>query len=160
MENINEIDEERLKIRSQIQQLKDTIIQCEEREGQLKDVVANNPHMLPSSRMINYVDFESSIGDTDQQRTFRRLFQADMRKILKGKITRIELNKNHFEMYGFFETTTGKIFYINTGDLRWSAKQMGMLIRTAKDFRDFTGGSNMTVMYDENFADSLLKIIN
>ena len=160
MENINEIDEERLKIRGQIQQLKDTIIQCEEREGQLKDVVANNPHMLPSSRMINYVDFESSTGDTDQQRTFRRLFQADMRKILKGKITRIELNRNHFEMYGFFETTTGKIFYINTGDLRWSAKQMGMLIRTAKDFRDFTGGSNMTVMYDENFADSLLKIIN
>ena len=160
MENINEIDEERLKIRGQIQQLKDTIIQCEEREGQLKDVVANNPHMLPSSRMINYVDFESSTGDTDQQRTFRRLFQADMRKILKGKITRIELNRNHFEMYGFFETTTGKIFYINTGDLRWSAKQMGMLIRTAKDFRDFTGGPNMTVMYDENFADSLLKIIN
>ena len=160
MENINEIDEERLKIHGQIQQLTDTITRLEKREDQLKDVVANNPKMLPSVRMINYVDFESSTGDTDQQVTFRRLFKADMRRILKGKITRLELNKNHFEMYGFFETFQGKTFYINTGDLRWFAKQSGMLIRTARDFRDFTGGSNITVMYDENFADNLLKIIS
>jgi len=160
MTELNEIDRERLRIHDEVQQLENTIVQLKERDSQLADVITNNPRMLPSVRMINYVDFESSTGDTDQQITFRRLFKADMRKILKDKATRIELNKNHFEMYGFFETTTGKIFYINTGDLRWSAKQMGMLIRAAKDFRDFTGGSNMTVMYDENFADSLLKIIN
>ena len=160
MENINEIDEERLKIHGQIEQLKDTITRLEKREDHLKDVVANNPKMLPSVRMINYVHFESSTGDTDQQATFRRLFKTDIRKILKDKITRLELNKNHFEMYGFFETTQGKTFFISTGDLRWFAKQSGMLIRTAKDFRDFTGGSNMTVMYDENFADNLLKIIS
>lgn len=153
------IEQERLKINIEIQQYKSAIGQLQKRDSYLVEVLEND-HMLPSVQMINYVEFESSCGDTEQQMTFRRLFKADMQKILKNKITRLELNKNHFEMYGFFETTTGKIFYINTGDLRWSAKQYGMLIRPAKDFRDYTGGSNMTVMYDENFADNLLKIIN
>lgn len=80
-----------------------------------------------------------------------------MKRVLKGKIKRLELNRNHFEMYGFFETNSGKIYYVSTGDLRWFAKRLGMLIRTAKDFKDFTGGTNCTIMFDEHFEENLLK---
>jgi len=107
--------------------------------------------------MVNTVYFESSSGVTDEQIAFWKVFRADMRRILKGKIKRIELIKNHFEMFGFFETNSGKIYFFDTGDLRWAAKQYGMLIRTAKDFTDWTGGSNNTIMFDEQFKENLLK---
>lgn len=157
---MSEIEHERLRINSEIERLKNNISMLKRKETQLNEAVTKHPNLLPSVRMINYVEFESSTGDTNQQREFRRLFKTDIHRILKGKTKRIELNKNHFEMYGFFETLDGKTFYFNTGDLRWFAKQSGMLIRTAKDFQDFTGGSNMEIIYDENFADNLLKIIN
>jgi len=40
--------------------------------------------------------------------------------------------------------------------LRFFAKHYGMVVRTAKDFKDYTGGPNMTVKYDGQFIDNLL----
>lgn len=45
----------------------------------------------------------------------------------------------------------------NTGDLRGMAQQYGMLLRTARDFKDYTGGSNRSIKYDEQFAENLMK---
>ena len=122
--------------------------------------IPNATKMLPSIRMINYTYFESSSGVTQEQVAFWNAFRSDMKRILKGKIKRLKLEKNHFEMFGFFEANTGVIWYISTGDLRWAAKKYGMLIRTAKDFKDFTGGPNYTIMFDEHFEENLLQYVD
>ena len=83
-----------------------------------------------------------------------------MKKILKDKIKRIEFHKGHFDVYGFFEMNDGRIWYFSTGDLRWAAQQLGMLLRTAKDFQDWTGGPNHSIQFDDRFVDTLLSMID
>jgi hypothetical protein len=116
---------------------------------------------LPSVRLINDMEFISSSGMTEEQMTFFRAFEADMRRILKSilksHIKQMQMKRNHFEESGFFEMKDGGIWYFNTGDLRWFAKQGGMLLRTAHSFTDYTGGANRSIKYDEQFAENLLK---
>jgi hypothetical protein len=115
--------------------------------------------MLKSVEMVIKGNFPSS-EVTPEQILFWNAFRADMKRTLKGKIKRIELTRNHFEMFGFFETNSGAIYFISTGDLRWFAKTHGMLIRTAKDFKDYTGEGNNAIMFDEDFEQNLLAYAN
>jgi hypothetical protein len=103
--------------------------------------------------------FESSSGETAQYREFYFAFKADMTRLLKDKVKRLEFHKMHFEVSGFLEANNSQVWYLNTGDVRLSAQRMGMLIRTAKDFKDYIGGPNGYINYDEHFAEKLLAII-
>jgi hypothetical protein len=114
---------------------------------------------LKSIRMIQDNNFPSSCSMTPEQKAFYSAFRADMKRITKGKVKRLELHSNHFDMYGFFETNSGAIYYISTGDLRWFAKSHGMLIRTAKSFEDYTGGQNCTIKFDKAFEANLMKYV-
>lgn len=87
-------------------------------------------------------EYESSSSRTDQYRTFCRVFKRQFKKLLNDNfdIVKIEISKpNHFDQHGFFELNNGNIYYFSIGDLRWNKC---FLIRTAKDFEDYTGGSN------------------
>lgn len=67
--------------------------------------------------------------------------------------TNIELHKGYYYCYGFFEKE-GQLYYISTGDIRVSTPFQRMFVltracetrpseaRTAKDRRDYTGGTN------------------
>jgi len=104
-------------------------------------------------------EFESSIGETEHFRQFYRAFKRDMRRILRPYVKRIRFSKGHFFVSGFFELDDGRIFYFSTGDVRYKLMP-SMLIRRAKDFNDYTGGTNMYVPYDERFSESLLDVIS
>ena len=87
-------------------------------------------------------EFVSSCERTPQYREFHRVFKRDFTKFLKehGCHT-IEISKpNHFDVTGFFTDKKGQIWYFSFGDLRWS--KGSMLIRTAKGYKDYTGGTN------------------
>ena len=128
---------------------------------------ADSKLKFTSVQMISTINFGTATSA--ELDAFTRAFYADMKAILKPHIKRIEFHKGYYEISGFFETVehqisktysrVSTIYYFNTGDLRWGTKQYGMLIRTAKDFKDYTGGRNQNVMYDENFAKNLLSII-
>jgi hypothetical protein len=91
--------------------------------------------------------FESSSGLTPQFKHFYEVFRNDFKRFLKGKGVEVwKFNRMHFEVSGFFEMPGGQIWYFNTGDVRWD--KGNMLLRTAKSFEDYTGGSNNEARMD------------
>jgi len=107
------------------------------------------------------ITFESSAYRTLEYLKFHRLFKKQFTKTLKeiGAI-QVQISKpNHFDANGFFKMANGQIFWFSISDLRWSKDSL--LVRTAKDFKDYSGGQNqfckMNGTYDRFLGD--LKFI-
>lgn len=91
--------------------------------------------------------FKSSIGITEQwaifARTFKREIKEELRKIGVQEFT---FRRGHFECSGFFQMPDGQVWYFRLGDVRGPLSwRMNLLVRTAKDFKDFTGGVNCSL---------------
>lgn len=72
---------------------------------------------------------------------FKNSFQKELDK-MGAKIT--AFNKGHYYLSGFFRTKDDECYYFSISDVRYF--DFGkMLYRTAKDEKDFTGGSNQYV---------------
>ncbi len=103
--------------------------------------------------------FESSSGLTEQFAHFSKVFAKGFRTYLQReyKATEIDINRNHFEMYGFFKVGD-TLWYYSVGDLRWDKT---FLIRTAKNHEDFTGGTNnyVSMKSSEIFDEQMRKMI-
>ena len=85
--------------------------------------------------------FESSSSKTEQYLKFHKTFKSEFNKMLKPITKNILVNKpNHFDRSGFIELNNNQIYYFNISDLRYSKNTI--LIRTAKDFKDYSGGFN------------------
>ena len=81
-----------------------------------------------------------------------------MRTFLKSiGATKIDIYRIHFGASGFF-TLGNKIWYFSLGDVRWDRN---FLIRTAKDYKDFSGGSNLflSVESENKFKDDFNRNI-
>ena len=103
-------------------------------------------------------EFESSSSRTPQYLEFHKTFKREFKKLLEPYTKIVEVSKpNHFDVSGFFKLKSGKIYYFSISDLRWSKNDM--LIRTAKDFKDYTGGSNGFINLDDNFEDNMMKYV-
>ena len=151
------------------QQLMDQINQKEKELNNLKEQYNNefekekkqflkskSKDMNKSLYLLGF-DFESSSQRTPQYLEFHRIFKREFKELLKPHIKRIEISKpNHFDVSGFFELNNGKIYYFSIGDLRWDKI---FLIRTAKDFKDYTGGSNNFLGLEEGFENKLIQFI-
>ena len=85
--------------------------------------------------------FESSSGKTEEFTAFARTFRSEAKKAC-GKISAelVNFSVGHFECYGFVQRG-GRFVYFSISDVRHFPETC-LLIRTAKDARDFTGGSN------------------
>lgn len=108
--------------------------------------------------------FESSTTKTPQYLTFCRIFKKQFSKLLQDnfEIEKLPNPKSqcHFGYSGFFQLKDKRIFYFSIGDLRWSKD---FLIRTAKDFSDYTGGINQYCTTDqgiERFIQDLKGVVN
>lgn len=96
-------------------------------------------------RELNNTEFESSSRYTDQFKHFYNLFNREMRAFLKSVgATKIDIYRIHFGASGFF-TLGNQVWYFSLGDVRWDKS---FLIRTAKDYKDYTGGSNSFLPID------------
>jgi hypothetical protein len=106
-------------------------------------------------------EFESSTGPTPQFREFTSTFKRELTRLLKGHATDIKFSVGHFEISGFFTTQRG-IWYFNTGDLRGRALGDYMLVRSAKSYKDYTGGTNHWVSTKDSptFAMGLFALVN
>lgn len=84
---------------------------------------------------------ESSSATTPEFLVVYRMFKKEFTKILKDKgCIDIQISKGHFYVSGFFTSCTGQIWYFSCQDFRDPPKNV--LYRTAKSYKDFTGGSN------------------
>ena len=103
-------------------------------------------------------EFISSSGLTQQFADFFILFKREFVRALKKHfdIAEIRINRGHFYASGFFQLTDGRIWYFSLGDVRWGDGKL--LIRTAKSFEDYTGGSNNFV--DIGCIEELKRIVS
>ena len=98
-------------------------------------------------------EFESSSIRTPQYLKTHRIFKREFTKILKPICKDVLISKpNHFDISGFFKLNDDRIYYFSIGDLR---SNKIFLIRTATDFKDYTGGSNNFLSLDDNFIKNL-----
>lgn len=105
--------------------------------------------------------FESSSSHTIQYLAWHKLFKREFTAYLE-RIGAVEIQigkPNHFDMSGFFKMRSGQIWYFSIGDLRWNKDRM--LIRTAKDFKDYTGGMNQYVSLEDypQFEMDMRKVV-
>ena len=104
-------------------------------------------------------DFENSSSRIPEYLAWYRLFKREFTAFLKERgITEISFGKpNHFDMSGFFRKEN-QAYYFSIGDLRGFKDDM--LIRTAKDFKDYTGGTNQSILLKsvETFTDGFNRI--
>ena len=125
-----------------------------EREKVLKSKLKG---MKKSLYLLSF-NFESSSIRTEQYLEFHRVFKRELKEVLKPYCKKIEIGKpNHFDISGFFELNDNRIYYFSLSDLRWSKEKI--LIRTVKDFKDYSGGSNGFIKLDSDFVNNLLNFL-
>lgn len=91
------------------------------------------------------VQFESSSQTTPQLREFLTELRRYIVDMIKPDFSLSNFSRGHFECSGFLQhLKTGKFIYFSISDVRYSQDEWinNILIRTAKDSKDYTGGSN------------------
>jgi len=103
--------------------------------------------------------FESSSSLTPQFQHFYMTFRSDMKRFLKDRGAKeFKFSRGHFEVSGFFTMPDDQVWYFSIGDVRWFKEWM--LLRTAKSYEDYTGGSNCQVKLgsEEEFTEDFERI--
>jgi len=93
--------------------------------------------------------FESSSTLTPDFAQFFRTFKSEFGRELKDiGATDIVFHRGHFYISGFF-SKDGKAFYFSISDVRGFSESSNhfssLLYRTAKNYKDYTGGTNQYV---------------
>lgn len=82
-----------------------------------------------------------------------------LRRFCKKNNFGLVFHPNHYEWSAFIKTGSGW-WYLNSGDVRFNIMN-SLLVRTARDTKDFTGGINRWVSYDsQDFEGDLLRLVS
>lgn len=89
-----------------------------------------------------------SYKGSDLGADFKEFFRKEKNRITRNLkamgCTKIELDYGFYYFSGFFTSKTGQVYYLSCSDIRhWGYEKL--LYRTAKDYKDYTGGQNMYV---------------
>jgi hypothetical protein len=114
---------------------------------------------------------ESSCGKTEEQNKTYSMFKRGFKGYLQNyfKLIQFKPSLGHFFISGFFELENKEngnkqIYYFSIEDLRDSFEIGGckFLIRSAKDFNDYTGGQNnyLDLTDFEKFKRDLTEFLN
>jgi hypothetical protein len=109
--------------------------------------------------------FESSSGKTPEFLNFVKVFKSEFKKELESiGATNIVFSVGHFHISGFFTADDGQIYYFSLPDVRSfsygfainpDATMNKLMYRTAKDYKDYTGGKNRYVKIESGMADNM-----
>ena len=105
-------------------------------------------------------EFESSTGPTPEFQSFARQFKTALRKEISDAFDIVTFRRGHFELSGFLRSKeTGRFVYWNISDVRFfrNAWADHVLIRTATDATDYTGGANHFTTL-EQFNETALRL--
>ncbi len=89
-------------------------------------------------------NFQSSCSLTEEYASFSSQIKKELKKMMKG-FEMVSFNRGHFYFSVFFKNIeTGKYVYISSDDVRGGRNGWynSLLVRTAKNDKDYTGGSN------------------
>ena len=105
-------------------------------------------------------EFSSSSSDTPEFINFVKVFKKEITWLFKPYSSKINFSKGHFEISGFVQLLDDRIFYFSVGDIR--RDKNSMLVRTAKAFKDYTGGMNNWVTLNRGelcFKEQLFSLL-
>lgn len=92
-----------------------------------------------------------SYKGSDFGQDFKVFFRNEKRRITaylkEFGCTDIKINYGFYYFYGFFTSKTGQIYYFNSSDVRHFGYNR-LMYRTAKDYKDYTGGMNQYINVD------------
>ena len=105
------------------------------------------------------ITFKSSIEKTQQFKDFAKDFWKEIKKQTKDNFDIVGKNNGHFYISGFLQNkNNNKYFYFNVPDVRFNKNwYLKILIRTAKNKKDYSGGQNILVKI-EDFGKGLKKL--
>lgn len=101
--------------------------------------------------------FESSSFKTPEFLSFVRTFKSEFTKELKSVgATNIVFSVGHFYISGFF-TKGSQVYYFSLSDVRGMvfARTPNMMYRTARDYKDYTGGINQWLDIKSGMANEM-----
>ena len=102
-------------------------------------------------RWLDY-DFVSSSGLTGEFALFVKEYKKAIKGIISPNLELVEFTRGHFYISGFLKNiTSGKFIYFSTSDVRGKNNEWynSILIRTAKNIKDYTGGANRFTEFEK-----------
>lgn len=85
---------------------------------------------------------------SDLGQDFKDFFRKEKKRISKVLTemgcTNIDMHYGFYYFSGFFTSKSGQVYYFSSSDVRHFGYDK-LLYRTARDYKDFTGGSNCYV---------------
>lgn len=104
--------------------------------------------------------FESSSTLTPEFAQFFRTFKSEFTKELKkvGAVD-IKFSRMHFCLSGFC-TVNGQVWYFSLSDVRgmeFNYNHIQLMYRTAKDYKDYTGGHNRWVKLEDGMTANMFN---
>jgi hypothetical protein len=127
-------------------------------ESYLSGIVSKIAGALKSEKWVNH-EFESSSSKTPEFKQFARDFLSDIKKLCEGYEI-VNKNVGHFYVSGFLKKDD-KFVYFSVSDVRHFPNEWfnHILIRTAKNEKDYTGGSN-TYTKLQNIKNAVDNLMN
>jgi len=106
---------------------------------------------MRTDKYINY-PFESSTVLTEEFKGFSRAFKGDLNELTRDSFELVKFNRGHFYISGFLKNReTGGLVYFSIPDVRFfmNGWKTRMLIRTAENDTDYTGGRNVSTRFED-----------
>lgn len=118
------------------------IIRLQEEKERLKQQLNKSKGLKGMERWVGY-EFESSCGSTPEFLAFTKDFKRCIKDNLPNEAELATFSKGHFDISGFVKRGE-KYVYFSISDVRHfrDGWYNDVLIRTAENDKDYTGGSN------------------
>jgi len=110
---------------------------------------------------IKEIDFGSGTRNTPEFKGFMRIVHSDFRKLKNaGIITDYKVITSHFYFVVFFTVndTHKTVHYMSVSDVRHFTPNK-ILIRRAKNYKDFRGEGNNYISLDSKFSENLMAYL-
>jgi hypothetical protein len=93
-----------------------------------------------------------SYKGSDLSAEFKSFFRREKKRIIEALksigCTDIQLDYGFYFFSGFFTSASGQIYYLSCSDVRYSSYKQ-LMYRTAKSYKDYSGGMNQYVDKDK-----------
>jgi len=102
--------------------------------------------------------FDSSCGLTPEFAEFFRTFKSEFTKELQSiGASNLVFSRGHFYVSGFFTDIQGQAWFFSIPDVRGMVRMpfvegFGLMYRTAKHYKDYTGGQNRFRTIEQGMA--------
>lgn len=107
--------------------------------------MVESPCIVSLFKLIKNIMARKNYSGSDLGNDFKEFFRKEkirLSKIFREKgCTDIQMNYGFYYFSGFLTSPTGQCYYFSCSDTRFNVYDE-LLIRTAKNYTDFTGGSN------------------